>query len=68
MCTSSCRTQTQTKGQQNRLSKFTYTADSPAATRNSEEILVTSGEKFNSIHSGGWCGFKPSAYGKGVSE
>ncbi|CAM9766653.1 unnamed protein product, partial [Scytosiphon promiscuus] len=53
------------KGQQNRLSKFTYTEDDPTATKDSEEILVTSGEKFNNIHSAGWCGFKPSDYGKG---
>lgn len=58
--------QDEPKGQQNRLSKFTYTEGNPAATKDSEEVLVTSGEKFNNIHSAGWCGFKPSDYGKGV--
>ncbi|CAM9279443.1 unnamed protein product, partial [Hapterophycus canaliculatus] len=53
------------KGQQNRLSKFTYTEGNPTATKDSEEVLVTSGEKYNNIHSAGWCGFKPSDYGKG---
>lgn len=34
------------------------------ATRESEEVLLTTALKFNSIHSAGWCGFKPSEYGK----
>lgn len=59
---------TQQKGQQNRLSKFIYKAGSTKNTRLSEKILVTSGEKDGNIHSGGWVGFLPSAYGKGVSD
>lgn len=46
----------------NRLSKFVYTADNSYATRESEEVLLTSALKFNSIHSAGFTGFKPSAY------
>ncbi|CAM9121681.1 unnamed protein product, partial [Hapterophycus canaliculatus] len=47
----------------NRLSKFQFYPGNPTATRNSEEILLTSGPRSTSIHAGGWCGFKPSAYG-----
>ncbi len=53
---------------QNRISRFTYTAGDPTATRDSELVLVTTGVKYNGIHSAGWLGFKPSAYGEGVSE
>ncbi|CAM9268154.1 unnamed protein product, partial [Hapterophycus canaliculatus] len=50
-------------GARNRLSKFEYFASDPTATRNSEEILITSSPRPTSIHAAGWCGFKPSAYG-----
>lgn len=48
----------------NRLSKFVYTEGNSYATRTSEEVLLTSAKKFNSIHSAGFTGFKPSAYGQ----
>ncbi len=54
------------RGQQNRLSKFVFVPGSAASTRSSEQILVETGEKEGNIHSGGWVGFKPSSYGKGV--
>lgn len=50
----------------NRISKFQYFAGDSSATLNSEEVLLTTVPKFNSIHAAGWCGFKPSAYGDGV--
>ncbi len=46
----------------NRLSRFQYDASSAETTRNSEEILLESSDKFYEYHSGGWVGFKPSAY------
>lgn len=54
------------KKQRNRLSKFEYIAGYPFATFASEEVLLTSSPKGNSLHAGGWVGFKPSAYGKAV--
>ncbi|CAM9182128.1 unnamed protein product, partial [Laminaria digitata] len=48
----------------NRLSKFVYTAGDKWATRRSEEKLLTSALKYNSIHSAGFTGFKPSDYGQ----
>lgn len=53
--------------QRNRLSKFEYFAGDEASTLASEEILLTSAPKNNSIHSAGWVGFKPSVYGTTVS-
>lgn len=50
----------------NRLSRFTYTAGNTGTTKNSESVLITSIPKENTIHSGGWCGFKPSDYGSDV--
>lgn len=50
----------------NQLSKFEYVSGDPAATLASEEILVTTAAKDGSIHSAGWCGFKPSDYGSNV--
>ncbi len=47
---------------QNRIARFTYDASSPALTLASELVLLTSGEKYNSIHSAGWLDFKPSDY------
>eukprot|EP00904_Undaria_pinnatifida_P003872 jgi/Undpi1/13486/HiC_scaffold_8.g03145.m1 len=47
----------------NRLSKFEYFDGDTSATLASEEVLITTEPKFNSIHAAGWCGFKPSAYG-----
>eukprot|EP00903_Cladosiphon_okamuranus_P010393 g9831.t1 len=52
----------------NRLSKFEYVAGDPAATLASEEVLITTATKFSSIHSGGWCGFKPSDYGNNAAS
>ncbi|CBJ28221.1 conserved unknown protein [Ectocarpus siliculosus] len=49
--------------QRNRLAKFTYFPEDPVATRASEEVLLTTVPKYNSIHSAGWLGFKPSDYG-----
>lgn len=54
------------ENQRNRLSKFEYIAGDPAGTFASEEVLLTSAPKANSLHAGGWVGFKPSAYGKAV--
>ncbi len=51
----------------NRISRFTYVDGSPAQTRASEVILLTTDAKDTEIHSAGWLGFKPSAYGQGVS-
>jgi len=50
-----------------RLSKFEYFPGDPNATRASEEILIDAEAGFNDIHSGGFCGFKPSDYGNTVS-
>ena len=52
----------------NRLAKFEYFPGDAAATRASEEILITTVAKDTSIHSGGWCGFKPSDYGSNVRD
>ncbi|CAN0441744.1 unnamed protein product [Pylaiella littoralis] len=52
------------ENQRNRLSKFEYVAGDPAATLASEEVLLTSAPKGNSLHAAGWVGFKPSDYGK----
>jgi len=49
-----------------RLSKFEYFPGDPNATRASEEILIDAEAGFNDIHSGGFCGFKPSDYGNTV--
>ncbi|CAM9894089.1 unnamed protein product [Pylaiella littoralis] len=51
----------------NRLSRFTYISGSQAGTLATQDILLTSKPKFNSIHSAGWVGFKPSDYGKSSS-
>lgn len=51
----------------NRISRFTYTAGDTTATLNSQLVLLTTNAKFNSIHSGGWLGFKPSVYDAPVS-
>ncbi|CAM9165509.1 unnamed protein product [Scytosiphon promiscuus] len=56
------------EGARNRLSKFEYFAGDPTATRNSEEVLLTSAPRSTSIHAAGWCGFKPSAYGNAGSQ
>lgn len=53
---------------QNRISRFTYTAGDTDTTRESELVLLTTGPKFNAIHSAGWLGFKPSDYSNPVSE
>lgn len=60
------RTQDNSKGQQNRLSRFVYKAGNNVATRESEQVLMQTAEKDTNIHSAGWVGFKPSTYGKGV--
>ena len=52
----------------NRISRFTYDPNSTANTRTSEKILLTTDAKDSEIHSAGWIGFKPSAYGAGVSQ
>ncbi|CAN0318172.1 unnamed protein product, partial [Ectocarpus sp. 12 AP-2014] len=49
--------------QRNRLARFTYVPGDPVATRATEEVLLTTVPKYNSIHSAGWLGFKPSDYG-----
>ncbi|CAM9509059.1 unnamed protein product [Ectocarpus sp. 4 AP-2014] len=49
--------------QRNRLARFTYIPGDPAGTKASEEVLLTTVPKSNSIHSAGWLGFKPSVYG-----
>ncbi|CAM9715370.1 unnamed protein product, partial [Ectocarpus fasciculatus] len=49
--------------QRNRLARFTYIPGDASATKASEEILLTTVPKTNSIHSAGWLGFKPSVYG-----
>ncbi|CAM9681651.1 unnamed protein product, partial [Sphacelaria rigidula] len=46
----------------NRLSKMVYDPSSPEDTLASEEILITTSDKLSTLHSGGWVGFKPSAY------
>ncbi|CAM9759383.1 unnamed protein product [Scytosiphon promiscuus] len=51
------------ENQRNRLSKFEYFAGDAAATLASEEVLITTAPKNTSIHSAGWVGFQPSAYG-----
>ncbi|CAM9489417.1 unnamed protein product, partial [Ectocarpus sp. 8 AP-2014] len=51
------------ENQRNRLARFTYVPGDAAATRATEEVLLTTAPKFNSVHSAGWLGFKPSAYG-----
>lgn len=56
------------ENQRNRLSKFEYVAGDPAATLASEEVLLTSAPKGNSLHAAGWVGFKPSDYGKKVKN
>lgn len=50
----------------NRLSRFDYSSGDPAGTLASEEVLLNSAPRSTTIHAGGWCGFKPSAYGSGV--
>lgn len=50
----------------NRLSKFQYFSGDPEATHDSEEVLITSEERKEYLHNGGWLGFKPSVYGKEV--
>lgn len=52
----------------NRLSKFEYFAGDSASTLASEEVLITSTPKLTDDHSGGWVGFKPSAYGDTVRK
>ncbi|CAM9418052.1 unnamed protein product, partial [Choristocarpus tenellus] len=47
---------------QARMSRFTYNSGNSGATSGSEIILSTSIPKQTTIHSGGWCGFKPSDY------
>ncbi|CAM9199998.1 unnamed protein product [Ectocarpus sp. 12 AP-2014] len=49
--------------QRNRLARFTYIPGDAAGTKASEEVLLTTVPKSNSIHSAGWLGFKPSVYG-----
>ena len=67
--TSSTPTFEQTRtGQQNQLSRFTYKEGDLNGTRSSEKVLATSATKDGNIHSGGWVGFKPSSYGKGVRD
>eukprot|EP00904_Undaria_pinnatifida_P007443 jgi/Undpi1/3829/HiC_scaffold_16.g07198.m1 len=48
-------------GRFNRLSQFTLQGSS-AATLGVENVVLESAAKDTSIHSAGWCGFKPSAY------
>lgn len=50
----------------NRVSRFTWTEGDPTATRESELVVLDTGIKRTTIHSAGWLGFKPSAYGQGV--
>ncbi|CAN0382047.1 unnamed protein product [Pylaiella littoralis] len=52
----------------NRLARFTYVAGDTAGTLATQDILLTTKPKFNSIHSAGWVGFKPSDYGNGASS
>eukprot|EP00903_Cladosiphon_okamuranus_P020570 g18881.t1 len=52
----------------NQLSKFEFFAGDPAATLASEEILITTSPKGSHLHMGGWCGFKPSDYGKNAAS
>lgn len=52
----------------NRISRFTYIAGDPAATLATEVILITTVEKFNSVHSAGWLNFKPSAFASPVRK
>ena len=54
------------QGRINRLSKFKHISGDADATLSSEEMLLESSPKNTSIHSGGWCGFKPSDYGTPV--
>ncbi|CAM9733940.1 unnamed protein product, partial [Ectocarpus sp. 12 AP-2014] len=49
--------------QRNRLARFTYVPGDATATRATEEVLLTTVPKFNSVHAAGWLGFKPSVYG-----
>lgn len=58
----------QQENPRNRLSKFQYYAGDTTTTRASEDILLTTIPKFNSIHAAGWVGFKPSDYGSNVSN
>ncbi|CBJ28225.1 glucose sorbosone dehydrogenase [Ectocarpus siliculosus] len=51
------------ENQRNRLARFTYVPGDPVATRATEEVLLTTVPKYNSVHSAGWLGFKPSVYG-----
>lgn len=51
----------------NRISRFTYTEGNKTATLNSWLVLLTTDAKFNTIHSAGWLGFKPSDYDAPVS-
>lgn len=46
----------------NRLSKFQYFPGDATATRDSEEILLTTIPKASGIHSAGWVDFKPSDF------
>lgn len=46
----------------NVLSKFVYVEGDPAATADSEEVLIQTSEKESSAHSSGWVGFAPSSY------
>eukprot|EP00752_Nemacystus_decipiens_P007896 g7055.t1 len=48
--------------QHNRLSRFIDIPGDPAATLETELVLLTSGQKNTRAHSSGWLGFKPSAY------
>ncbi|CAM9694907.1 unnamed protein product, partial [Sphacelaria rigidula] len=52
----------------NRLSKFEYVSGDPTATRDSEDVLLTSESRPEYLHNGGWLGFKPSDYGSSVSQ
>lgn len=54
-------------GRQNRLAKFIYVSGNPSATLSTQEVLKDSAATKTSIDSAGFCGFKPSDYGKSVS-
>ncbi|CAM9310804.1 unnamed protein product [Pylaiella littoralis] len=52
----------------NRLSRFTYIADDPSGILATQDVLIDTKRKFNSIHAAGWVGFKPSDYARVADE
>lgn len=63
-----CRALRKQQGRRNRLSRYQYVPDDPSATLASEEILMTTGVKETTIHTGGWVGFKPSNRNDNVGD